>query len=643
MFREHGLLWKIVGFFSLALAPPGLRWAQAQQAQQVPQGLDEALSGQVAVKPEPKRETPRILLAPEFWSPSPSQSDFIRKLRETETSKLPSADTPYPEADPNASTFRSKNPPLSPERTIAYVALADPAPGTSLDQRCEQIQAGIEAEHARIEKNGTPQGKEAVAAACVNVWARHEGARLAGMLDPRSDVYQQRLARMLAERRPGETDRQIEERLKEQIRAQHLHQLLGASAIQAETYRQRLPQMLATRRHEETEQQIEERLSEELRGEPLGQPFGVGGKEIHIEEYAGEFWPHRTGSDRNARFDKLCHLMLSERNIYRRHGLERLIHHACSLEPRLSYEEGRALLRAARGGHLEGEATRFQKALDLMRRERKADLLMRLAEMNAWETAGRGTPEAYRQVEALMNRALDTALATNPRAEERRQFYRTELRFTEDRAKEAVRAEFRTEFLLRLCDCARDARSPEEKALDKVLATYPKAQERFEVLRRQPDFTLEKAREKLKAEFKEHYLWQLDEFTRAGPNGNDFPVAPLHPEYRVKQFVRENRLAKVTAAADRLHGVISPPADQPPPANEQIRDAVRESCASRSQDEVNQLRDLYRERWLKGAKAGEPQDLDTEIYAKLGDNLQLHDQCEAFLHHPRVKPNEGTN
>ena len=187
MFREHGLPWKIVGFFSLALAPPGLRWAQAQQ---VPQGLDEVLSGQVVVKPEPKRETPRIMLAPEFWSPSPSQSDFMRELRETETTKLPSADTPYPEADPNASTFRSKNPPLSPECTIAYVALADPAPGMSLDQRCEQIRAEIEAEHARIEKNGSPQGKEAVAAACVNVWARHEGARLARMLDPKSDVYQ---------------------------------------------------------------------------------------------------------------------------------------------------------------------------------------------------------------------------------------------------------------------------------------------------------------------------------------------------------------------------------------------------------------------------------------------------------------------
>ena len=68
-------------------------------------------------------------------------------------------------------------------------------PGTSLDQRCEQIRAEIESELARIEKNGTPQGKEAVAAACVNVWARHEGARLAGMLDPKSDIYQQRLLR----------------------------------------------------------------------------------------------------------------------------------------------------------------------------------------------------------------------------------------------------------------------------------------------------------------------------------------------------------------------------------------------------------------------------------------------------------------
>ena len=93
MFREHSLPWKIVGFFSLALAPPGLTSAQAQQ---VPQGLDEALSGQVVPKPEPKRETPRIVLAPEFWSPSPVQSDFIRELRKTKTTDLPSADTACP-------------------------------------------------------------------------------------------------------------------------------------------------------------------------------------------------------------------------------------------------------------------------------------------------------------------------------------------------------------------------------------------------------------------------------------------------------------------------------------------------------------------------------------------------------------------
>ena len=169
-------------------------WRGQVQVQEMRRGLDEALSGQVARPPEPKRVIPRIVLAPEFWSPSPSQSDFIRKLRETETTNLPSADTPYPEADPGALSYRSKNPPLSPERTIAYVALADPAPGTSLEQRCEQTRAEIEAESARIEKNGAPQGRETVAAACVNVWARHEGARLAGMLDPKSDVYQQRLA-----------------------------------------------------------------------------------------------------------------------------------------------------------------------------------------------------------------------------------------------------------------------------------------------------------------------------------------------------------------------------------------------------------------------------------------------------------------
>ncbi|MGZ6044235.1 MAG: hypothetical protein ACXWNW_06830, partial [Isosphaeraceae bacterium] len=46
---------------------------------------------------------------------------------------------------------------------------------------------------------------------------------------------------------------------KEQIQTQHLEQLLGASAIEAEIYRQRLPQRLAERKPEETEQEIDER------------------------------------------------------------------------------------------------------------------------------------------------------------------------------------------------------------------------------------------------------------------------------------------------------------------------------------------------------------------------------------------------
>ena len=105
----------------------------------------------------------------------------------------------------------------------------------------------------------------------------------------------------------------------------------------------------------------------------------------------------------------------------------------------------------------------------------------------------------------------------------------------------------------------------------------------------------------------------------------------------MKQFVRENRLAQVTAAADRLHAVLSPPAGQPRPTGEQIRDAVREAFANRGPDEVDRLRDLYRERWLKGAKGGEPRDLDKEIFAKLGDNLWLRKQCEAVLHPPARK------
>ena len=128
--------------------------------------------------------------------------------------------------------------------------------------------------------------------------------------------------------------------------------------------------------------------------------------------------------------------------------------------------------------------------------------------MNAWETAGRGTPRRP-PGGGPDESEFDTAIATNPRAESAG-VLPNRASFHEGQGKEAV-SRFRTEFLLRLCDTPRDARSPEEKALDKVLATYPKAQERSEVLRRQPDFTLEKAGEKIKAEFKEHYLWQLDE------------------------------------------------------------------------------------------------------------------------------------
>ncbi|MGZ3481624.1 MAG: hypothetical protein ACXU81_14820, partial [Myxococcaceae bacterium] len=451
-----------------------------------------------------------------------------------------------------------------------------------------------------------------VGAACVKVWARHEGARLERRLDPRGDIYQQRLVRMRAKRRPGETDRQVEERLREQIRTQHLEQLLGVSAIEAEIYRQRLPKMLAERGPEESVQDVEKRLSEELRGRYLGEPMGIGSKEIQIETWAGEFWPHRTDSDRNATFQSLCKEMLNERSIEGNEmGRERLIHYVRSKDPRLTYEEAAQVVSNA-GRTNPGI---YHHALKLVRQERRADLLMRLAEMNAWETAGRGT-EACPQVEALMNRALDTAVATNPRAQERIRFFQTELHFTEDRAREAVRDEFRTEFLLRLWDCPRDARSLKDIAADKVVAAHRGVAERLEA----------------QAKFKTEYLWQLQELRdRADAKARDLPQAPRHPEYRVKQFVRENRLAKVTADVDRLHRVLCPMAGQPAPPGEQIRDAVREASANRSQDEVNQLRALYRERWLKGARGGEPRDLDGEIDARLGNDRELHDQCEGFL------------
>jgi hypothetical protein len=485
MSRQHGLPWTIVGFSFLALAPLG-------GAQEVPRGLDEALSGQAARREPKGASSPRVAIAPEFWYPSPSASDLIRELRETETTKLPSADTPYPEPDRNAGTSRSANPPLSPERTIIYAALSDPLPGTNLDRRCDQIRAEIEAERGNLPR------KEAIAAACVKVWARHEGARLVRMLDPTSDVYRQRLARMRVQRRPGDTDPQIEERLKEQIRRQHLEQLLGASAIEAEVYRQRLPQLLADRTAGETEQDIERKVTSDLIS-GHGERLGVGSKEMQIERCAAQFWPHRAASDRNQWFDRVSHDMLRDRRIWV-NGRERLIHYVRARDPRLTYQQAREL--CGRSAH--GKPPQiYTEALELVRQERTADLLMRLAEMNAWETAGRGTPGAYRQVEALMNRALDAAVRTNPRAEERRRYYQTQLHFTKEKADEAVREEFKTEFLLRLNDSPRDER-PNEAAPDEDPAI---AEER------------------------------------------NVPEAPLHPEFRVKQFVRENRRAQAVADA----------------------------------------------------------------------------------------------
>lgn len=332
------LPWIMVGVCSLAFVTQAV-------GQEVPQGLDQALSGQAAKRMEPKRETPPLVLSPVFWSPSPNASEFIKELRQTKTKDFPSADTPYREADPWAPTFRSKNPPLSPERTTVYVALSDPAPGTSLDQRCIEIGAEIEAERLRIEKNGTPRGKEAVtAAASVNVWARHEGARLARMLDPKSDVYQERLLGMQRRRGPGETDEEIEERLREQIRSEHLEQLLGTSAIEAEVYRQRLPKLLAEKRPEETREEIEKRLRKEVGDEHVGR-HSVGGKEIAIERYAEDFWPHRTKSDRDARFKQVCKDLLYDRSIWRA-GRDRLIHYIMARDPRLSYQEARLLYAA---------------------------------------------------------------------------------------------------------------------------------------------------------------------------------------------------------------------------------------------------------------------------------------------------------
>ena len=145
------------GFFLPWSRTPGFGAVQLQ-VQEMRRGLDEALSGQVARPPEPKRVIPRIVLAPEFWSPSPSQSDFIRKLRETETTNLPSADTPYPEADPGALSYCSKNPPLSPERTIAYVALAIRLPGRTSNSDANRLGRRLRRRAHASRKTALPRG-----------------------------------------------------------------------------------------------------------------------------------------------------------------------------------------------------------------------------------------------------------------------------------------------------------------------------------------------------------------------------------------------------------------------------------------------------------------------------------------------------
>ena len=178
-------------------------------------------------------------------------------------------------------------------------------------------------------------------------------------------------------------------------------------------------------------------------------------------------------------------------------AMERLIHYACSQEPRLTNEEGRALL-SSEGGNLEGDAKpRYQKALELVRRERKADLLMRLAEMNAWETAGRGDPEAYRQVEALMNRASNGA-RHQPASASAHAVLPNRASFHEGQGRRGRQGRIQDGVLVTALRLHRDARSPEERGIDKVLSTYPKAQERFELLRRQPGFTRRRPERRLR-------------------------------------------------------------------------------------------------------------------------------------------------
>ena len=70
--------------------------------------------------------------------------------------------------------------------------------------------------------------------------------------------------------------------------------------------------------------------------------MGVGGKEVEIERYAGDFWPYRTDGDRNARFDKLCHDMLYEARPACRHGASDTLRLLAGAAPLLRRRTGSA-------------------------------------------------------------------------------------------------------------------------------------------------------------------------------------------------------------------------------------------------------------------------------------------------------------
>ena len=190
------------------------------------------------------------------------------------------------------------------------------------------------------------------------------------MLDPKSDSRQRRLGRV-AERRPGETDQQNEERLWTDS-AQHLHQLLARAPFRRDLRNdsRKCLRRGGMRRPSKGSRRGSARNS----GSPWDSRLASVARKSTSRSMPGSLAAsHRERSQRQVRRTVSVHAVRTEH--LPSYGLERLIHHACSLEPRLSYEEGAALLRAARGG-TSRVRRRFQKALELMRRERKADLLI---------------------------------------------------------------------------------------------------------------------------------------------------------------------------------------------------------------------------------------------------------------------------